>query len=62
MKPEQLRSLLETIISNATLTGQEISTAQWKHIDRDYSQIYYEELCKAGAIEYLAARVAPPHC
>jgi hypothetical protein len=61
MKPEQLRSLLEKIVSNATVTSQEITAAQWKHIDHDYSQIYYEELSKAGAKEYFAARVPLPH-
>jgi nucleoside diphosphate kinase len=62
MKPEELRRLLEKIISNATIRGQEITAAQWKHIDHEYSQVYYEEHSKAGAKELLAARVAPPHC
>jgi hypothetical protein len=61
MKPEELRSLLEKIISNVTAQDQEITAAQWKHIDHEYSQVYYEEHGKAGAKELLAARVAPPH-
>jgi hypothetical protein len=61
MKPEELRTLLEKIVNNATIRGQEITAAQWKHIDHEYSQIYYEEQSKAGAKEYFAARATPPH-
>jgi hypothetical protein len=61
MKPEELRSLLEKIITNATIQDQDITAAQWKHIDQQYSQVYYEEHGKAGAKELFAARVVPPH-
>jgi hypothetical protein len=59
MKPEELRTTLEKIISNVTINGQEITATQWKHIDHQYSQIYYEEQSKAWAKEYLTARIPP---
>jgi hypothetical protein len=59
MKPEEFQRLLEKIISNATVRDQEITAAQWKRIDHEYTQIYYEEQSKAWAKEYFTARIAP---
>jgi hypothetical protein len=61
MKPEELRRLLEEIISDATIRDREITAAQWKHIDQEYSRIYYQESSNAAAKEHFAIKVAPPH-
>jgi hypothetical protein len=61
MKPEELRRLFEKIISDATIRDREITAAQWKHIDHEYSEIYYQESSTAAAKEHFAIQVAPPH-
>jgi hypothetical protein len=57
MKPEELRSLFEKIVSNATIRDQEITAAQWKHIDFEYSEIYYQESGYAAAKDLATQRL-----